>query len=178
MQLLVSLTGLAGCAPPFAKETLERVDRSITFQELKRDPDAYKGIWVMLAGVIIETRNMKEGASIEVLQKPMDRRGQPYETDETEGPLPLDRQARWALILRQALVGICIPRHAEGSERNPSSLDNLLGLDSKAHRFEQWTGSDAHIGCQLLRSSAYRPRARDVQELPAQSTPLIVGVNV
>jgi len=85
MQLLVSLTGLAGCAPPFAKETLERVDRSITFQELKRDPDAYKGIWVMLAGVIIETRNMKEGASIEVLQKPMDRRGRPYETDDTGG---------------------------------------------------------------------------------------------
>ena len=39
----------------------------------------------MLAGVIIEARNTKEGTSIEVLQRPMDRRGRPYETDVTEG---------------------------------------------------------------------------------------------
>jgi outer membrane lipoprotein len=83
--LLIAVLGVAGCASPFAKETLERVDRSITFRELQRDPDAYKGRWVMLAGVIIETRNTKGGTSIEMLQKPMDRRGRPYETDATEG---------------------------------------------------------------------------------------------
>jgi len=85
MQLLLAAVGLAGCAPPFAKETLGRVDRSITFRELQRDPDMYKGRWVMLAGVIIETRNTTQGASIEVLQRPMDRQGRPYETDNTEG---------------------------------------------------------------------------------------------
>ena len=85
MQLLVAVIGLAGCAPPFSKEMLGRVDRGITFRELQKDPDMYKGRWVMLAGVIIETRNTKEGTSIEVLQKPMDRQGRPHDTDDTEG---------------------------------------------------------------------------------------------
>jgi outer membrane lipoprotein len=82
---LVAVLGATGCAPPFAKEALEQVDRGISFRELQRDPDMYKGRRVMLAGVIIETRNTKEGTSIEVLQKPMDQRGRPYETDATEG---------------------------------------------------------------------------------------------
>ena len=82
---LIAILGVVSCAPPFAKETLEKVDRSISFQELQRDPDTFKGRWVMLAGVIIETRNTKEGTTIEVLQRPMDRRGRPDETDVTEG---------------------------------------------------------------------------------------------
>ena len=82
---LVALLGVAGCAPPFAKETLGKVDRSISFRELQMAPDTFKGKWVMLAGVIIEARNTKEGTSIVVLQRPMDRRGRPYETDVTEG---------------------------------------------------------------------------------------------
>jgi outer membrane lipoprotein len=82
---LIAILGVASCAPPFAKGTLEKVDRSISFRELQRDPDTFKGRWVMLAGVIIEARNTKEGTSIEVLQRPMDRRGRPYETDVTEG---------------------------------------------------------------------------------------------
>ena len=50
-------------------------DQSISFRALQRDPDTFKGRWVMLAGVIIEARNTKEGTSIEVLQRPMDRWG-------------------------------------------------------------------------------------------------------
>ncbi len=84
-QLLVAVIGLSGCASPFAKETLEKVDQGISFRDLQRDPDTYKGRWVMLAGVIIETRNTMGGTSIEVLQKPMDRQGRPDETDATEG---------------------------------------------------------------------------------------------
>ncbi len=82
---LIVILGAVGCAPPFAKEALEHVDGSISFRELQRDPDAYAGKWVMLAGVIIETRNTPDGTSIEVLEKPMDGRGRPYETDATEG---------------------------------------------------------------------------------------------
>ena len=39
----------------------------------------------MLAGVIIETTNSKEGTLIEVLQRPMARSGRPLETDASEG---------------------------------------------------------------------------------------------
>ncbi len=82
---LITIFGAAGCAPPFAKGALEKVDQSISFWALQRDPETFKGRWVMLAGVIIESRNTKEGTLIEVLQRPMDSRGRPHETDATEG---------------------------------------------------------------------------------------------
>ncbi len=81
--LAVLLAG--GCAPPFSQAALDQVDRSITFTELRSDPDRYKGKWVMLAGVIVGARNTQEGTFIEVLQRPTDRRGRPLDTDVTEG---------------------------------------------------------------------------------------------
>ncbi len=86
--MLMGLTAAlwaAGCAPPFSRQALDQVDRSITFGELQRDPARYEGKWVMLAGLIVSTKNTKEGTFIEVLEKPMSRRGEPLETDATEG---------------------------------------------------------------------------------------------
>jgi outer membrane lipoprotein len=83
--ILAALLLAGGCAPPFSQASLDQVDRTITFHELQRDPDRYKGKWVMLAGVIVSARNTQEGTFIEVLQRPMDRRGQPLDTDATEG---------------------------------------------------------------------------------------------
>ena len=86
--LLVALSMLfcaGGCAPPFSQATLDQVDRSITLTELRSDPYRYKGKWVMLAGVIVSARNAQGGTFIEVLQRPTGRRGQPLDTDATEG---------------------------------------------------------------------------------------------
>ncbi len=76
---------ISGCAPVFPKEALDRVDRQITFKELRKDPDQFLGAWVMIAGVIISTKISKDGSFVEVLQKPMDRDGRPLDTDATEG---------------------------------------------------------------------------------------------
>lgn len=75
----------AGCAPPFPKETLDKVNRSVSFQELKRDPEQFKGVWVMLGGMIVAAKNANDGTLIEILQKPLDKNGRPLETDTTEG---------------------------------------------------------------------------------------------
>jgi len=83
--ILSALLLVGGCAPPFSRAALDQVDRSITFTELRSDPDRYKGKWVMLAGVIVGTKNTQEGTFIEVLQRPTERRGRPLDTDVTEG---------------------------------------------------------------------------------------------
>jgi len=75
----------AGCAPPFSKETLDKVNRSVSFQELKKEPEKYKGASVMLGGMIVGSKNTKEGTLIEILQKPLDTEGRPLQTDSTEG---------------------------------------------------------------------------------------------
>lgn len=82
---LFTLSVTAGCAPPFPKETLDKVNRGISFLELKRDPEKFKGAWLMLGGMIVATKNAKDGTLIEVLQKPLDTNGRPLETDMTEG---------------------------------------------------------------------------------------------
>ena len=75
----------SGCAPPFSEELLQTVDRSLSLERLRNDPGRYRGTVVMLGGMIIDVKNTAEGTFVEVLQKPLDRRGRPQKTDRTEG---------------------------------------------------------------------------------------------
>jgi outer membrane lipoprotein len=75
----------AGCAPPFSKETLDKVNRNVSFQELKKEPENFKGTTVMLGGMIVGSKNANEGTLIEILQRPLDTEGRPLQTDSTEG---------------------------------------------------------------------------------------------
>jgi outer membrane lipoprotein len=75
----------AGCAPPFAKTLLDRIDKSLTFSELNKAPESHAGKLLMVGGLIVETKNLKDGTQIEVLQKPLDGEGRPALTDETGG---------------------------------------------------------------------------------------------
>jgi outer membrane lipoprotein len=74
-----------GCPSPVSKSVRKELDPNLTFQALRERPDAHEGEWVLLGGTIIETRNKQEGTVIEVLQKRLNRRGEPKEEDDTEG---------------------------------------------------------------------------------------------
>lgn len=82
---LVAVPQLVGCAPPFPKELLEKVEKNIPFAVLQKEPEKYAGKLLMVGGVIVDTKNLKEGTRIEVLQKPLDGEGRPELTDETGG---------------------------------------------------------------------------------------------
>ena len=76
---------VSGCAPIISKELRSRVEREITFPEVLKNPDAYKGKVVIWGGVIIGAKNAKEGTLIEILQKPSDSRGRPKDVDQSHG---------------------------------------------------------------------------------------------
>ncbi len=82
---LSALLVAAGCAPPFSRAALDQVNRGVALAELHNDPGRYTGKWVMLAGVIVNTKNTQEASVIEVLERPMGRRGEPLDTDESRG---------------------------------------------------------------------------------------------
>lgn len=82
---LSALFTTAGCAPPFPKETLDKVNRNVSFLELRKEPEKFKGTWVMLGGMIIASKYSKEGTLIEILQRPLETSGRPLQTDSTEG---------------------------------------------------------------------------------------------
>jgi len=81
----LAVAGAAACAPTFSPEAMNRVDRTVSFRQLQASPDAFLGKWVLAGGIILETRNSRDGTAIEVLERPVDRNGRPFETDESGG---------------------------------------------------------------------------------------------
>jgi outer membrane lipoprotein len=82
---LIAVILATGCASPFPKDLMEKVDARVGFRELQSNPDKHMGATVMLAGVIADVKNAQEGTYLEVVQKPHERRGRPEQTDSTEG---------------------------------------------------------------------------------------------
>jgi outer membrane lipoprotein len=54
-------------------EVLSQVDESVSFKELRADPQQYVGRTVMVSGVALNARRAKDGTEIEVLQVPTER---------------------------------------------------------------------------------------------------------
>jgi outer membrane lipoprotein len=82
---VVMAVALAGCSPPFPRELLGKVEKNVPFTALQKGPEKYAGKLLLLGGMIVDTKNLKEGTRIEVLQKPLDGEGRPEQTDETGG---------------------------------------------------------------------------------------------
>lgn len=77
---------LSGCAHVISKDLREKTNPSITFRQVYQNPNAYKNQSVLWGGEIIETINQKDETTlIEVLQRPLGWRGEPKETDASEG---------------------------------------------------------------------------------------------
>jgi outer membrane lipoprotein len=77
---------LAACGPKvIPKEMEERIDKQLTFDEVKRDPGAFKGKRILVGGEIIETRNLGGKTEIEILQKPLGRDREPLPVDSSDG---------------------------------------------------------------------------------------------
>ncbi len=80
------IVAIAGCTHTFPSEVTDRVDKNIKFSDLLKQPEAYKGKSMMLAGTIIGTKTEKDGSTyLEILQRPADRSGRPERTDESGG---------------------------------------------------------------------------------------------
>jgi outer membrane lipoprotein len=84
--LSILLFLLSGCAHVISKDLRTKSDPHLTVSQVRQNPDAFKGKWVVWGGEIIETVNQKDGdTQIEVFQKPLGWRGEPNETVASEG---------------------------------------------------------------------------------------------
>ncbi|MEW6162772.1 MAG: Slp family lipoprotein [Nitrospirota bacterium] len=83
--LLITIVSLSGCAHVISEELRVKAYGEPSTPILFKDPDAYKGRIIILGGVIVSSKNEKEGTYIEVLQKPLDYRGRPEDTDISFG---------------------------------------------------------------------------------------------
>jgi len=77
----------AGCAPLISRELRRELSLDITFKQVIKDPDVHKGKTIFISGIILGSRNTKEGTLIEILQKPADIGGRPKDVDDSDGRL-------------------------------------------------------------------------------------------
>jgi outer membrane lipoprotein len=83
--LFAGIAFLAGCAHVISRDVLDQVDRQVTFAELQKDPLRYKGVTVLLGGVIVRTVMEKNGTLLEIYQTALDRSDRPVDLDRSEG---------------------------------------------------------------------------------------------
>ena len=81
---LVSLL-VASCAPVLDRQLMREGQRNVSFDELRSNPDAYKGKLFILGGLIVETRFAEQGSQIEVLAVPIDSSGYLKEYERSSG---------------------------------------------------------------------------------------------
>lgn len=88
VSIVMGVALLAACAkvnviPPALKD---RVDRSVTFAELKDAPSAYVGRYLVLGGVVLSGKRLQDGTRLEILQLPLDDSLEPgVRLSESEG---------------------------------------------------------------------------------------------
>lgn len=142
--LLILLILALGCASIVPREIRRGADRSLSFRELRANPDLYLGRKVLLGGEILETRNLKDQTEIEILQKPLGRRDMPVDTDESEGrfivfrPGYLDpaiyRSGRYVTVVGEVLGDKAL-RIGEAEYRAPVLFSRFLHLWPGARRY-------------------------------------------
>jgi len=74
-----------GCSSVISEHVRKQVDKNLTFETVLQNPDANKGKMVIWGGVIVKTKNLKNGTQIEVLQTYSDRNGAPINNDISKG---------------------------------------------------------------------------------------------
>ena len=82
---LVGLLLLASGCAVMSKEMRREAEKDLPFTEVFKDPELHKGKVVIWGGVIVDSKNTKEGTLLEVLQKPLDLVGEPRDGDQSGG---------------------------------------------------------------------------------------------
>jgi len=83
---LLFLFFILGCTASLVPPELQgRVNRAVSFEQLVQDPEHYRGTMVVLGGVILSAANRPRGTELEILQKPLNRRDEPRDVDESYG---------------------------------------------------------------------------------------------
>ena len=83
--LISIMVFLSSCAPVISSEVLQRADRQLTFQELTKDPEQYRGKIVVIGGRILSS-SVEDGTTwIQVLQQPLGWKHKPAASDVSYG---------------------------------------------------------------------------------------------
>ncbi|MEE8575025.1 MAG: Slp family lipoprotein [Thermodesulfobacteriota bacterium] len=75
----------SGCAAVISKETLSRVDKTVSFKEIKANPAKFNGVAVLLGGKIVGIENVQNRTLIEIFEMPLNSSNRPVNPDKSSG---------------------------------------------------------------------------------------------
>jgi outer membrane lipoprotein len=94
---------LASCGPQVVPKELEgKVDRNVSFLQLKEAPPTYKGRMVVLGGEVLSAKRGTDSTRIEILQIPLDSSYEPVQDRTTS-------QGRFLAVQEQFLDPATVP---------------------------------------------------------------------
>ncbi len=82
---LAYIACVAGCFSPISKAIRAEVDRTVTFPQLRSNPEAFAGKVVLLGGVIVRVEHQETTTVLEILEKRLDPWSRPYDEDASGG---------------------------------------------------------------------------------------------
>lgn len=82
---LIFVVFITGCGHVISEDVRKTVDPTITTANIFTETDNLKGKIVMLGGKILNTQHEEKGTYIEILEKPLDFRGYPEDSDVSRG---------------------------------------------------------------------------------------------
>jgi len=85
----------AACAPVISQEKLKTADGQLGFDQILRNPDAYRGKTVLLGGSIIKTTPYPGKMQMVVLQHPLGYRNKPAHESTSMGRFILSAPGFW-----------------------------------------------------------------------------------
>lgn len=85
IMLVAAIFVLAGCGPVLSKDTLGRVDRTLTLEEVIKNPDAYAGRTIVLGGTILAVENLQSRTVAEVIEQEMNSQLKPVRPESSAG---------------------------------------------------------------------------------------------
>ena len=128
--LLFGLILNTGCAgTQLVPSDMEgRIARDITFQNLKAEPAAFQGRWVVLGGKALNSKRFKDETQIEILELPL---------DQTDRPIPtLTRsRGRFLAVQQEFLDPATVPPGTLVSLVGEVSGERTMPLDEMTYKY-------------------------------------------
>ncbi|ROR01815.1 Slp family lipoprotein [Desulfosoma caldarium] len=76
---------LSGCAHVISPQVRQQAAMKLSLEEVRKNPEAYKGTVVVWSGVILSGENKSDGTWLEILELPANRQGKPSSTTRSGG---------------------------------------------------------------------------------------------
>jgi outer membrane lipoprotein len=76
---------LSGCTSALSNQVMQQVDKKISFQDLQKQPERYRGAVVVFGGQILETVVREGETRVQVLQLPLGAQQRPDNAAASQG---------------------------------------------------------------------------------------------